>query len=126
MSTTTRSPAIRNCSRESGKYHANSAAGFARICATFSLRRSVTTVTSAVSPGVDRERRDTEEEEEEEDDEVLKERRSPRERGRMGTSHEEEEGGESDDSGYAGEAEVSQLLSRTESQPCGGLFDGVD
>jgi hypothetical protein len=44
----------------------------------------------------------------------------------MGTSHEEEEGGESDDSGYAGEAEVSQLLSRTESQPCGGLFDGVD
>ena len=62
----------------------------------------------------------------EEDDEVLKERRSPRERGRMGTSHEEEEGSESDDSGYAGEAEVSQLLSRTESQPCGGLFDGVD
>jgi hypothetical protein len=90
LSTTTRSPAIRNCSRESGKYHANSAAGFARICATFSLRRSVTTVTSAVSPGVDRERRDTEEEEEEEDDEVLKERRSPRERGRMGTSHEDQ------------------------------------
>jgi len=71
-------------------------------------------------------RGEEEEEEEEEDDEVLKERRSPRERGRMGTSHEEEEGGESDDSGYAGEAEVSQLLSRTESQPCGGLFDGVD
>ena len=48
-------------------------------------------------------RGEEEEEEEEEEDEVLKERRSPRERGRMGTSHEEEgEGGRRRRTGEAG------------------------
>ena len=41
---------MRNCSRLSGKYHANSPAAFRASSSTLLERRSVTTVTLAVSP----------------------------------------------------------------------------
>ena len=41
---------MRNCSRDSGKYHANSPPGLDLISSTLLLRRSVTTVMFGVSP----------------------------------------------------------------------------